>query len=315
MGANASREVSIGEGETKASLPRSSTLPAGLKGLGGKFNFSGTLPRGLGLDSSFSVKLTKSKKIDGSPSKKDLDETKVEIVAKEKSEEEKAENEETENSEKQEEVEEETLAVFIESLLSKVVEDTIEKSRKMKKSSTLPATFRGLGNLNRSQSFGKRIRQSFRRLVNVKKPLVEKSEENMAEDITEEEKEVEVEKIEENEAKDSGVGDESKMTEEKTSVFVPLKKLDFQAKKKQLQASLKAMVERKRKPKKESLELINSIIEEIINEVEVEEEEKTGDKAMEEMLSKRDEELFARAATSAADKEEDSVGVLDKSND
>ena len=143
MGANASREVSIGEGETKASLPRSSTLPAGLKGLGGKFNFSGTLPRGLGLDSSFSVKLTKSKKIDGSPSKKDLDETKVEIVAKEKSEEEKAENEETENSEKQEEVEEETLAVFIESLLSKVVEDTIEKSRKMKKSRTLPATFRG----------------------------------------------------------------------------------------------------------------------------------------------------------------------------
>ena len=143
MGANGSREVSIGEGETKDSLPRSSTLPAGLKGLGGKFNFSGTLPRGLGLDSSFSVKLTKSKKIDGSPSKKDLDETKVEIVAKEKAEEEKAEKEETEDTEKQGEVEEETLADFIESLLSKVVEDTIEKSRKMKKSSTLPATFRG----------------------------------------------------------------------------------------------------------------------------------------------------------------------------
>ena len=151
MGANASREVSIGEGETKASLPRSSTLPAGFKGLGGKFNFSGTLPRGLGLDSSFSVKLTKSKKIDGSPSKKDLDETKVEIVATEKEveeekKEEKTENEggeETEKTEEQEEVEEEPLADFIESLLSKVVEDTIEKSRKMKKSSTLPATFRG----------------------------------------------------------------------------------------------------------------------------------------------------------------------------
>ena len=137
----------------------------------------------------------------------------------------------------------------------------------------------------------------------------------MAEDITEEEKEVEIEKIEENEAKASGVGDESKMTEEKNSMFVPLKKLDFQAKRKQLQASLKAMVERKRKPKKESLELINSIIEEIINEVEVEEEEATGDAAIEEMLSKRDEELFARAATSAGDKEKDSAGVLDKSND
>ena len=145
MGANGSREVSIAEGEPKDSLPRSSTLPAGFKGLGGKFKFSGTLPRGLGLDSSFSVKLTKSKKLDGSPSKTDLDETKVEIVVKEK-EEEKAENEgdeETEVTEKLEEVEEETLADFIESLLSKVVEDTIEKSRKMKKSRTLPATFRG----------------------------------------------------------------------------------------------------------------------------------------------------------------------------
>ena len=154
MGANGSREVSIGEGETKDSLPRSSTLPAGLKGLGGKFNFSGTLPRGLGLDSSFSVKLTKSKKIDGSPSKKDLDETKVEIVAKDKAEkEEKADNEETESTEKQEEVEEETLADFIESLLSKVVEDTIEKSRKMKKSSTLPETFRGDLNFFNSKFF------------------------------------------------------------------------------------------------------------------------------------------------------------------
>ena len=145
MGANGSREVSIAEGgETKPSLPRSSTLPAGLQGLGGKL-----WPRGLGLDSSFSVKLTKSKKLDGSPSKKDLDETKVEIVATEKEEakeEEKAENEgreETEKTEEQGEVEEETLADFIEDLLGKVVEDTIEKSRKMKKSSTLPATFRG----------------------------------------------------------------------------------------------------------------------------------------------------------------------------
>ena len=147
---------------------------------------------------------------------------------------------------------------------------------------------------------------------------MEKAEENPAENITEEEKEVEIEieKIEENEAEDSGVVDETKITEEKKSVLVPLKKIDFQAKKKQLQASLRALVERKRKPKKESLELINTIIEEIINQVEVEEEEKTGDKAMEEMLSKRDEELFAPAdKTSAADKEPESVGVLDKSKD
>merc|ERR1711936_344318 len=107
-----------------------------------------------------------------------------------------------------------------------------------------------------------------------------------------------------------GVVDESKSTEEKSSVFVPLKKIDFQAKRKQFQASLRAMMERKRKPKKESLELINSIIEEMISQVEVEEEEKTGEKALEEMLSKRDEELFARAAISAADRDEDTVGVL-----
>ena len=155
--------------------------------------------------------------------------------------------------------------------------------------------------------------------MNVKKPIVEKSEEDMAENITEEAKEEEevekTEETEETEVKDSGVGDESKITEEKNSVFVPLKKIDFQAKKKQFQASLKALVERKRKPKKESLELINSIIEEIINQVEDEEEEKTVEKAMEDMLIKRDEELFAPAAASAADKEEDSVGVLDKSND
>ena len=73
---------------------------------------------------------------------------------------------------------------------------------------------------------------------------MEKSEEN----ITEEDKEVEIEKIEETEAQDSGVVEESKIPEEKTFVFVPLKKVDFQAKKKQLQASFKAMVERKRKP-------------------------------------------------------------------
>ena len=141
---------------------------------------------------------------------------------------------------------------------------------------------------------------------------MEKSEETTTEIITEEAKDVEIETIEENEAEDSGVVEESKISVEKKSV---LKRIDFPAKKKQFQASLKAMVERKRKPKKESLELINTIIEEIINQVEVEEEEKSGEKALEEMLSMRDEELFATAATSAADKEQETVGVLDKSND
>ena len=83
MGGAVSREISINEEEGGPNMPRSATLPAGLKGLGEKFNF-GTLPRGLGLDSSFTVKLTKSKKLDDTVNKEDLDETKVEIVKKEK---------------------------------------------------------------------------------------------------------------------------------------------------------------------------------------------------------------------------------------
>ena len=46
--------------------------------------------------------------------------------------------------------------------------------------------------------------------------------------------------------------------EEKKSVLVPLKKIDFQAKKKQLQASLRALVERKRKPKKKQLDNLSN---------------------------------------------------------
>ena len=126
MGANGSREVSINESENKDSIPRSSTLPAGLKGLGGKFNFPGTLPRGLGLDTSFSVKLTKSKKLDGSPSKKEHDQTEVEIIIKET---EDKKQEDGKLVEKTDDVEEETMKDFIEALLIKVIEDTIEKAK------------------------------------------------------------------------------------------------------------------------------------------------------------------------------------------
>ena len=127
MGGNVSREMSVTEGDLQNSIPRSSTLPAGLRGL----------LSGGGEGHGFSVKLTKSKKLDGSPSKKGLDDTKVEIVA----------SEQEEDDEKQEITdEEETLISFVESLLSKVIEDTIESAikNKMKKSSTLPATFRGI---------------------------------------------------------------------------------------------------------------------------------------------------------------------------
>ena len=129
MGGNVSREMSVTEGDLQNSIPRSSTLPAGLRGL---------LSGGGGAEShGFSVKLTKSKKLEGSPSKKGLDDTKVEIVA----------SEQEEDDEKEEITdEEETLISFVESLLSKVIEDTIESAikNKMKKSSTLPATFRGI---------------------------------------------------------------------------------------------------------------------------------------------------------------------------
>ena len=137
MGANVSRDISVSETEDKVAIPRSSTLPSGFKGLGEKF--SGSLPRGLGLDTSFTVKLTKSKKLDGSPSKKDLNETKVEIIIKE----------EDEDKKESEAAEEETLIKFVESLLSKVIEDTIESALKnnMKRSSTLPSTFRGESDL------------------------------------------------------------------------------------------------------------------------------------------------------------------------
>lgn len=308
MGANTSREMSVNDNDLQTSIPRSSTLPAGLKSL-----LSG------GQDSqSFSVKLTKSKKLDGSPSKKDHDETNVEIVA----------NEQEEGNEKQEiqDVEEETLISFMESLLSKVIEDTIESSfkNKMKKSSTLPSSFRGilssiytardlqvsffvgLGKLNRSHSFGKRIRQSFRKLVAAKRPIEEKTEDAIDEKECGEDGEIKVEMPDE-----TVDVDESKLNTTRKSLQIPFKKMDFEAKKKQLQATLRKMVPKNKKAKKESIELINSIIEDIIKEVEGTEGDvpEAGETSLEAMWNTRDSEMFSTAPA------EERVGVLDRSND
>merc|ERR1712029_505338 len=189
------------------------------KGIGEKLTWSGTLPRGLGLDSSFSVKLTKSKKLDNTPSKTDLDETKVEII--------KNNSEDNTNDDD----DDETMKDFIEALLIQLMEDALLKvgDSKMKKSLTLPAGFRGL---SQSQGFGKRIRQSIRKLVPAKKNI--------------EEAEVTVSSIKN-------------------------KSLPFSSVKKQIQISVRKLISKKKKPKKESIMLVNSIIDDIIREVEGEE--------------------------------------------
>ena len=105
--------------------------------------------------------------------------------------------------------------------------------------------------------------------------------------------------------------DESKLNTTKRSLQIPFKKIDFEAKKKQFQVTLKKMMPKNRKPKKESIELINSIIDDLIKEVEgVEDDtEDTGDKSLQEMWNSRDDEMFTTGGA------EEKVGVLDKSND
>ena len=51
-----------------------------------------------------------------------------------------------------------------------------------------------------------------------------------------------------------------------------LKNFDLQSKKKQIQTSLKKLVNRTKKPKKETLALVNSIVDDILKEVEGEQE-------------------------------------------
>ena len=316
MGGNVSREISISEDEEGGpglGLPRSATLPPGLKGLGEKLSWPGSLPRGLGLDSSFSVKLTKSKKLDGTPSKAELDETKVEIVKKEKPDEEE---------------EEETMKDYIEAMLVMVLEDALAKvgDKKMKKSSTLPAGFRGL---TKSHSFGKRIRQSIRVLVPSRKTTMD--------DVTETD-----EKADDTAAADADIpnppevdescvsaaeAESSLNTTKNRTLPLSLKNFDLQSKKKQIQTSLKKLVNRTKKPKKETLALVNSIVDDILKEVEGEQEHEIDDKEVEtekEEKGSDDEKSNEEAAKEEvslpdekADNESEEIvtGVLDKSND
>ena len=313
-----SREISINEDEGGHSIPRSATLPAGLKGLGEKFNF-GTLPRGLGLDSSFSVKLTKSKKLDDTINKDDLDESKVEIVKR-------AEPKEDEIEKKVEP--EETIQEFMENLLIKLMDDALANipNNKMKKSFTLPAGFRGL---TKSHSFGKRIRQSIRVLVPAKKTVETVTEEKTKEAVTEEEtvESVAEEKTEEeredkkipelvnenprSESSES-VGAEGTLDTTKNNTTLPIsfKGFDLSAKSKQIFSKL---INRTKKPKKEALEVINSILDDIFREVEGEEldmEEKKGE------VEEKKEELNKELEEKVTDEEKQAeTGVLDKSND
>ena len=317
MGGNVSREISINEDEEGGpglGLPRSATLPPGLKGLGEKLSWPGSLPRGLGLDSSFSVKLTKSKKLDGTPSKAELDETKVEIVKKEKPDEEE---------------EEETMKDYIEAMLVMVLEDALAKvgDKKMKKSSTLPAGFRGL---TKSHSFGRRIRQSIRVLVPSRKTTMD--------DVTETD-----EKADDTAAADADIpnppevdescvsaaeAESSLNTTKNRTLPLSLKNFDLQSKKKQIQTSLKKLVNRTKKPKKETLALVNSIVDDILKEVEGKQEhEIVDDKEVEtekEEKGSDDEKSNEEAAKEEvslpdekADNESEEIvtGVLDKSND
>ena len=226
MGSSVSREIT--EEEAGLSVPRSATLPA-----------KWTLPRGLGLDSSLSVKLTKSKKLDDPLTKGELDETKVEIVK----------NEQTE-----EEVPEETTQEFVEKLLITLMEDALANfsNTEVKKSRTLPSEFR---DLKKSRIFGKRFRQSFRALVPSKKTVkaVEKTEE-------EEEKEVQ---------EALSLVSEASLSITKNSIL-PLglssKRIDMTAKKKYVQSKIENLFSRGKKPKKETLQLINSILDDIIRD-------------------------------------------------
>ena len=219
-----SREIT--EEEAGLSVPRSATLPA-----------KWTLPRGLGLDSSLSVKLTKSKKLDDPLTKGELDETKVEIVK----------NEQTE-----EEVPEETTQEFVEKLLITLLEDALANFSNTEMSRTLPSEFR---DLKKSRIFGKRFRQSFRALVPSKKTVkaVEKTEE-------EEEKEVQ---------EALSLVSETSLSTTKNSIL-PLgfssKRLDMTAKKKYVQSKIENLFSRGKKPKKETLQLINSILDDIIRD-------------------------------------------------
>merc|ERR1712029_1189568 len=250
------------------------------KGIGEKLTWSGTLPRGLGLDSSFSVKLTKSKKLDNTPSKTDLDETKVEIIKN------------SEDNTNDDDDDDETMKEFIEALLIQLMEDALLKvgDSKMKKSLTLPAGFRGLSH---SQGFGKRIRQSIRKLVPAKK-VVEEQGEVTEDGEVHEETVAETTHLSEEALKN---GEETLDINEEAEVTVSsVKNKSFSSVKKQIQISVKKLISKRRNPKKESIMLVNSIIDDIIREVEGEEQEvKEEIEVKEDIESKNEEEKDTEA--------------------
>ena len=240
MGITASREISstVGAGET--SFPRSATLPVGLRGFGKKFSMRSP-PHGLGLDSSFSVKLTKSKRLDEA-----LDESKVEMVQKELTE-------KYENGVDEEEMPEETTEVFVEKLLIKLMEDALANIPNTNK--TLPSVFR---DLTKRHNFAKRIRQSFRVLVTSKK-TEEHEDEKVQGDFKE---------TKQSETGESAEAGSSLNNISNRSLLLSFKDFDLSASKKQIQSNIKRLISRSKKPKKETLKVINSILDDIISDVE-----------------------------------------------
>ena len=221
---------------------------------------------------------------------------------------------------------------YIEAMLVMVLEDALAKvgDKKMKKSSTLPAGFRGL---TKSHSFGRRIRQSIRVLVPSRKTTMD--------DVTEEKAETD-EKADDTAAADADIpnppevdescvsaaeAESSLNTTKNRTLPLSLKNFDLQSKKKQIQTSLKKLVNRTKKPKKETLALVNSIVDDILKEVEGEQEHEIDDKEVEtekEEKGSDDEKSNEEAAKEEvsvpdekADNESEEIvtGVLDKSND
>ena len=140
-----SREFTITDEKSQDLLDGSYTFPATFRGFGDKANSAGTLPSGLTLEGNKSIgkRLRKTfKKFKVKPSK--------------------------------------NAKANIECLLFEASEEVTEGISELEtsNSSTLPTTIRDKLNLNRSKSFGKRIRKTFRKLV-VKTP---KKSKNKADD-------------------------------------------------------------------------------------------------------------------------------------
>merc|ERR1712241_425187 len=242
MGGNVSkREVSINEEEElEGRMPRSATLPMGFKGIGDKKNWSATLPRGLHLDTSFN-KLRKPKQDTKSLEEKQKDET-------------SKENQPVED--------------LIKEMLAQIVEDSMMEKR-LTKSGTLPVSFKGFG-IQRNHTFGKRIRQSIRKMVD-KTPRVGWKTGAGLQDVSEAEESKElVENLlsEILAALDLKVeGADACTAEEDAESQINNSVKENSDIRQSIQQSLKKIVTGK-KYKKESLEMVKAIIDEMVAEIE-----------------------------------------------